>query len=96
MLIAPLLSLLRSGSKAALLTLAALVLAVFVATAYAKLKDAPAGAAPQAVAINPITNKIYRHHSNVINSNRATGIGTTRVGSRPAAIVVNPVGQSLG
>ena len=50
---------LRSSLKRALIILAALVLTIPVATADTKLKDVPVGTAPDAVAINPITHKIY-------------------------------------
>jgi len=55
-----------------------------------------AGTSPRAVAINPVTNKIYVANTNsnnvtVIDGATNTVVTTVAVGSTPFAVAINPV-----
>src|SRR5690554_1200874 len=88
---------LKSGLASLLvicLLMTALLVAPSSASADTRLDDVDAGDQPVAVAINPVTNKIYVANSSgdtVTVIDGATNQTTTvEVGDRPAAVAVNP------
>ncbi len=82
--------------KAALLLLAALLLA---SSAQAQQTVVPAGEAPSAVAVNPVTNKIYVANFNSANVTVIDGATNTAetvdAGDGPRAVAVNPVTNKI-